>query len=104
MAQRKSGLTHYKSSNYRVMRLALKQRQMKSLPLYQSTAIALNLVQGYSEHLVTTISEWLVAFVSVIYFSTFYTEFKHFSWRPPKVEYDNTTDTTLNAINVSTLT
>ncbi|XP_052797647.1 DNA damage-regulated autophagy modulator protein 1-like isoform X2 [Mya arenaria] len=55
---------------------------------------------GYSEHLVATISEWLVAFVSVIYFSTFYPEFKHFRVRPPKVEYYP--DTTGNVMPTST--
>ncbi|XP_045175772.1 DNA damage-regulated autophagy modulator protein 1-like [Mercenaria mercenaria] len=44
---------------------------------------------GYAEHLVATISEWLVAFITVIYFATFYKEFKHFRMKPPEVIYYN---------------
>ncbi|XP_060577473.1 DNA damage-regulated autophagy modulator protein 1-like [Ruditapes philippinarum] len=40
---------------------------------------------GYAEHLVATISEWLVAFITVIYFATFYAEFRHFKLEAPKV-------------------
>ncbi|XP_060605840.1 DNA damage-regulated autophagy modulator protein 2-like isoform X1 [Ruditapes philippinarum] len=42
---------------------------------------------GYAEHLVATISEWLVAFITVIYFATFYKEFKHFRMKAPEVVY-----------------
>ncbi|XP_045175779.2 DNA damage-regulated autophagy modulator protein 2-like isoform X1 [Mercenaria mercenaria] len=44
---------------------------------------------GYAEHLVATISEWLVAFITVIYFATFYKEFKQFRMKPPEVIYYN---------------
>jgi hypothetical protein len=36
---------------------------------------------------VATISEWLVAFITVIYFATFYKEFKHFRMKAPEVVY-----------------
>lgn len=41
--------------------------------------------QGYAEHVVATTSEWLISFVTVIYFATFYTEFKHFRMKAPEV-------------------
>ncbi|XP_053402215.1 DNA damage-regulated autophagy modulator protein 2-like isoform X2 [Mercenaria mercenaria] len=40
---------------------------------------------GYAEHLVATISQWLVAFITLIYFATFYEEFKHFQMTAPQV-------------------
>jgi len=45
--------------------------------------------QGFAEHVVATVSEWLVAFTSVLYFATFYSEFKYFSVSAPKVNYYN---------------
>lgn len=42
---------------------------------------------GYAVHLVATISEWLMALMTVIYFATFHWEFKHFRMSPPEVVY-----------------
>ena len=45
------------------------------------------LFQGYVEHLVSTVSEWLIAIADVLYFATFYKEFKLFRVLPPKIVY-----------------
>ena len=45
--------------------------------------------QGYAEHLVSTISEWLIAVADVIFFATFYKEFKQFRVHAPKIVYYN---------------
>ncbi|KAH3727651.1 DNA damage-regulated autophagy modulator protein 2-like isoform X3 [Dreissena polymorpha] len=52
---------------------------------------------GYPEHLVATISEWLVAFTSVTYFATFYTEFKHFRVKAPEIVYYDVSDNACTA-------
>jgi len=58
----------------------------KDIPIYRWT----HEDPGYAEHLVSTISEWLIAVVSVVYFSTFYHEFKHFRVKAPTiVHYDS---------------
>ncbi|XP_021339669.1 DNA damage-regulated autophagy modulator protein 2-like isoform X1 [Mizuhopecten yessoensis] len=43
---------------------------------------------GYAEHLVATISEWLIAIFIVLYFVTFYKEFHKFRMTSPQVVFD----------------
>ncbi|KAL4224879.1 hypothetical protein ACF0H5_015575 [Mactra antiquata] len=42
---------------------------------------------GYTEHVIATSSEWVVAFVTVAFFASFYAEFKHFRMKPAEVQY-----------------
>ncbi|CAE1157558.1 DRAM2 [Acanthosepion pharaonis] len=43
--------------------------------------------EGYAEHLVATISEWLLAILNVAYLLTFLPEFKLFSMDPPQLTF-----------------
>ncbi|XP_033752462.1 DNA damage-regulated autophagy modulator protein 2-like isoform X3 [Pecten maximus] len=43
---------------------------------------------GYAEHLVATISEWLMAIFIVMFFVTFYKEFRKFRLTSPQVVFD----------------
>jgi len=51
-------------------------------------------LQGYAEHVVATATEWMVAVLSVLFFGTFYPEFKHFKLHAPRLEYRDDTCTT----------
>ena len=48
------------------------------------------LFQGYPDHLVSTISEWMVAIVYMLFFATFYADFKHFRVESPRIVYYST--------------
>ncbi|XP_060069053.1 DNA damage-regulated autophagy modulator protein 2-like [Ylistrum balloti] len=55
--------------------------------------------KGYAEHLVATISEWLMAIFIVMYFVTFYKEFNKFRLTSPQVVFDIKPDIGDNQFN-----
>ena len=40
-------------------------------------------MQGFTEHVISTALEWAMAFLSAVYFASFYREFRHFTVAMP---------------------
>ena len=40
-------------------------------------------MQGFIEHVISTALEWALAFLSAVYFASFYREFRHFTVAMP---------------------
>ena len=43
----------------------------------------MSLIQGFTEHVVSSALEWAMAFLSAVYFASFYREFRHFTLAMP---------------------